>query len=101
MTGRQTGRKQSKGKKPTGKKQTTRRQRAAEKEAKKANEVDPEAKKQNEKVETIRMLESKLAMSKIDALLAYDKFHKEHPSGEISKEDYMEENKVKEILHVT
>ena len=41
-----------------------------------------------------QVLVSKYGLSNIDALLAYDKFFKRFPSGEIKKEDFMEEYKV-------
>ena len=37
---------------------------------------------------------AKYGMSNIDALLAYDKFFKAYPSGEIKKAEFMEEYKV-------
>ena len=71
-------------KKNLKKKTKTRRQKMAEKEAN----------KQFDKVEVIKYLEKKFEMSKIDALVQYDKFHSIYPSGEIKKEDFLEENKV-------
>ena len=47
------------------------------------------------KVESIKLLVEKFEMSNIDALIAYDKFHKKYPSGEIKKLDFLEENKVR------
>ena len=73
-----------KNKKNSKKNTKTRRQKMAEKEAN----------KQFAKVEAIKYLEKKFEMSKIDALVQYDKFHSMYPSGEIKKEEFLEENKV-------
>ena len=94
MVGGKTVKKQTKSKKNVEKKPLTRRQKLAEKEAEKKAMVDRELGKQNEKVENIALLETKLGMSKIDALVAYDKFHKKYTEGEIKREEFMEENKV-------
>ena len=94
MVGGKTGKKQSKSKKNGEKKPLTRRQKLAEKEAKQKAMMDRELSKQNDKVENIALLETKLGISKIDALVAYDKFHKKYTEGEIKREEFMEENKV-------
>ena len=71
--------------KKIGKKKTkTRREKIAEKEEN----------KKFDKMEVIKQLEKKYEMSKVDALVAYDKFHKKFTNGEINKEDFLEENKV-------
>ena len=57
-----------------------------------------EVDKQSAKMEMTDLLAAKLNLSKIDILLAYEDFHKKHPDGLISKEKYMEENKV--VLNV-
>lgn len=98
MAGGKAGKKQQKSKKIGEKKPMTRRQKMAEKEAQLLAEAEKEANKQNEKVEKIKILEAKFNMTKIDALLAYEKFHKKHPDGEIKKKDFLEENKVEHII---
>ena len=56
--------------------------------------ADKKALRQVDKVESIKLLVAKFGMSNVDALLAYDKFHKKYESGEITKPDFLEENKV-------
>ena len=56
--------------------------------------VDKEVSKQNDKVENIALSETKLGMSKIDALVAYDKLHQKYTDEEIKKEDFIDENKL-------
>ena len=53
-----------------------------------------ETDRQVDKVEAVKTLESRFGLSKIDALLAYDKFFKKYPTGEIKKDEFMEEYKV-------
>ena len=59
--------------------------------------AEKQATKQDDKVEKIRLLETKLGMTKLDALLAYDKFHKTYENGTIMKADFLQENKVKKL----
>ena len=79
---------------------------------KKLSKAEKETNRQVDKIEAIKVrlilyskelkiknsltqvLVSKYGLSNIDALLAYDKFFKRFPSGEIKKEDFMEEYKV-------
>ena len=60
----------------------------------KLSKSEKETNKQVDKVEAVKVLNEKYGMSNIDALLAYDKFFKAHPTGEIKKNEFMEENKV-------
>ena len=53
-----------------------------------------EADKQSTKMEMTELLAAKFNLSKIEILVAYEKFHKKYPDGLICKEKYMEENKV-------
>ena len=55
---------------------------------------------QLEKVEIAEILVQKLGISQLDAMIAYDSFHKKFPKGEITKEDFLslEENQVS--LHI-
>ena len=55
---------------------------------------------QEQKVEIAEILVRKLGISKLDAMIAYDSFHKKFPKGEISKENFLglEENQVSRIL---
>ena len=83
----QNGGKPSKNGKKNEKKKTLRKRRQSI--------ASKEMNTQAAKVESIKLLVKKFEMSNIDALLAYDKFHKKYPSGEIKKLDFLEENKVK------
>ena len=44
-------------------------------------------------LDVVDHLVKKFSMTNIDAMVAYDKFFKKYPSGELSKEEFMEEYK--------
>ena len=46
------------------------------------------------KFEFIQFIASRLNLPRIKVLLAYEKFCKDFPEGSMSKEDFMNENKV-------
>ena len=47
-------------------------------------------------MEIAEILGRKLGITKLDAMIAYDSFHKKFPKGDISKQDFLdlEENQV-------
>ena len=49
--------------------------------------------KHNEKLRMAKLLVGKLEISNIDVLVANDKFFKKYPNGEISKDEFLKENK--------
>ena len=65
----------------------------------KYSKIDKETKKQMDKVEGVKILVSKYGMTNIEALIEYEKFFKNHPSGLINKEQFLEEYKVSSIVH--
>ena len=52
--------------------------------------------KQSLKMEMTEILAAKFNLSKIDVLLSYESFYRSYPDGVISRESYMEENRVRE-----
>ena len=77
----------------TGKVQTKKKSVAKVKK-RKPSKADKETDRQMDKVEAIKLLNSKYGLTNIDALLEYDKFFKKYPSGLIKKEEFLEEYKV-------
>ena len=59
-----------------------------------ANDVSAEVAAQNDKKELIAMLMSKTEKTQEEVLEAYEKFHLEHPSVEISQEEFIKQSKV-------
>ena len=67
----------------------------------KREKEDQNCNTQLEKVEIAEILVRKLGITKLDAMIAYDSFHKKFPKGEISKQEFLdlEENQVF-VLHI-
>ena len=63
-----------------------------------ANDVSAQVAAQNDKKELIAMLMSKTEKTEEEVLEAYDKFHLEHPFGEISQEEFLKQSKVRKMV---
>ena len=50
--------------------------------------------RQEQKLKVTEALVDKFSMSKVEVLVAWEKFHKKYETGEIPKEFYLEEQKV-------
>ena len=69
--------------------------RKGKRSKKKVNaDISPEDAALNEKKELVAALVSKTGKSEDEVLAAYDKFHEENPSGEISQQLFLETSKV-------